>query len=36
MTYEEEIGDELPNDEKFHQMMTKEEISEMVKSKLKK
>lgn len=37
MTYEEEgIDTELAEDDEFHQMMTKEEISEMVKSKLKK
>jgi hypothetical protein len=35
MTYEEE-GEEIEDDDKFHPMTTKEEISEMVKSKLKK
>ena len=35
MTYEEE-EEEIEDDDKFHPMTTKEEISEMVKSKLKK
>jgi hypothetical protein len=35
MTYEEE-EEEIEDDDKFHPMTTKKEISEMIKSKLKK